>query len=84
MDNYAQCMICGDGQLLPFFSREGEVVYFCTRCRTRFSGYNVEPADEGEPILLDRAVYTETEDDSKPDLGLYNSYRKILEEMPPE
>lgn len=84
---YAECRICGCGQLLPFSSPEGYTVYFCTNCRARFSGYQEEPFYEGAPIFSEMAYYSfrDSGDDGSTftEGDLLRKYRDLLEENPP-
>ena len=86
--DYAECKICGCGQLLPFTSPEGHTVYFCTNCRARFSGYQEEPFYEGAPIFSEMAYYSfrDSGDNGQTftEGGILDSYRALLEEYPPQ
>lgn len=84
MTEYAQCRLCGEGDLLPFYGDEGTIAYFCTSCRSRFSGYN---EDEGlDDTFADRASYSldrteEVEEEKEP--SLFATYRDLFSENPP-
>ena len=88
MEGYAECKACCDGVLLPFYSPEGQVVYFCNSCRTRFSAYYEEPMMDGYPVFLDSAYYSDQEDHEKmrpfTPGKLMDEYKKILGENPPQ
>jgi len=88
MEEYAECKVCNAGALLPFFSPEGQVVYFCTNCLTRFSGYIEDPAVDGEPVFAECAYYSlerqiERVEPINPG-KLMDLYRDILEDHPPK
>ena len=52
---YPICGACEKGRLLPFYGPNGTVVYFCTHCMRKFSGYTEEPVEESveESPLID-------------------------------
>jgi len=85
--DYAECRLCCNGVLLPFTGPEGHMVYFCTNCRARFSGYHEEPIFEGAPIFSEMAYYTYRDSLDTGDTitrgKLLDSYREILETYPP-
>ena len=86
MEDYPECKLCEMGSLLPFFSPKGEVVYFCTNCRARFSGYVEEPEMEGERVFSDFAEYTSPEgirEKGLPGGKLIEAYRSLLDEHKP-
>ena len=58
------CGKCGRGVLLPFFSSDGRCVYFCTACKSRFSGYTQECMFNDEPIFSQEAVYSQAQSES--------------------
>ena len=84
---FAECKLCGNGVLLPFTGPGGHMVYFCTNCRARFSGYHEEPMFEGAPTFSEMATYSYRDSvetgESFTTGELINSYRTILEENPP-
>jgi hypothetical protein len=84
---YAECKMCLNGVLLPFTGPEGHMVYFCSSCRARFSGYQEEPIFEGAPIFAEMAYYSFRDAMDTGDTftkgELLDSYRTILEENPP-
>ncbi len=83
MTEYAQCRLCGDGDLLPFYGEEGSIAYFCTSCRSRFSGYNEEEAD-GMHSFADRASYSlDKAEEEKKEAFLFTTYRDLFRENPP-
>jgi hypothetical protein len=63
------------------------MVYFCSSCRARFSGYQEEPMFEGIPIFSEMAYYSFRDAMESGDTftrgELLDSYRTILEENPP-
>lgn len=85
---YAECKQCMNGVLLPFTGPEGRMVYFCTSCRARFSGYHEEPFFEGVPVFSEMAYYSFRDSvdtgDSLTKGKLLDSYRMILENNPPD
>ena len=88
MEGYADCRICKGGVLLPFTSPEGYMVYFCTGCGARFSGYYDEPLADGAPIFSERAYYTSEE---RLEVGVptqpgrvMDAFRKLLDDNPPK
>ncbi|MFW3145703.1 MAG: hypothetical protein ACMUIE_02700 [Thermoplasmatota archaeon] len=85
---YADCKMCGCGQLLPFTSPDGFLVYFCTYCRAKFSGYVDDPMFEGSPIFAEMAYYSmrDTSDhgESFTRGELMDAYKSILDEFPPQ
>jgi len=87
MGEFAECRSCGSGSLLPFYSPDGLVVYFCNSCRARFSGYASEPCFEGAPIFLEQAEYTrqtiENDNAPLPEGELMEKYMTLLETYPP-
>lgn len=84
---YAECKLCMNGVLLPFTGPEGHMVYFCTSCRARFSGYQEEPIFEGVPLFSEMAIYSFRDSVDTGDTftkgKLLESYRTILENNPP-
>lgn len=86
MEGYAECRQCGNGVLVPFYSSSGENVYFCTHCRSRFSGYLHEPSIDGIHVFSDTADYSQPGkilEEGLPGGKLLDEYRSILEEFPP-
>jgi hypothetical protein len=87
MDSNAECKVCNNGVLLPFYSPEGHVVYFCNNCRSRFSAYAEEPHLDGIPVFTDLAYYiTETDvvGESLTAGKMMDEFKMILEENPPK
>ncbi len=88
MEVYAECQICGNGYLLPFYGSDGTCVYFCNSCGSRFSGYLKEPTMNGVPIFAQMGQYTNLENlgaqESPEGSDLLESYRTLLEEHPPD
>lgn len=85
--DYAECKLCHNGVLLPFTGPEERIVYFCTNCRARFSGYHEEPTFDGIPIFSQMATYLVSD---SLDTGetfskgeLHDSYRSIMDLNPP-
>ena len=86
MECHAGCKVCNEGVLLPFYSPEGHVVYFCNNCRSRFSAYYEEPNFEGIPIFTELAFYVTEMDVVGETLTtgkLMDRFKSILEEFPP-
>jgi hypothetical protein len=88
MGDLADCKACCNGVLLPFGSPQGFVVYFCTNCRRRFSGYTFDPAFEGKQIFSEYAVYIDepvsAEIPPLPESELMDKYRDLLDSNPPQ
>jgi hypothetical protein len=85
MGELADCKACNEGVLMPFHTPDGYVIYFCNNCRSRFSGYAIEPSFEGSPVFSESARYTEPfleEELAGPKVK--EMYRTLLEEFPPE
>ncbi len=80
MTEYARCKLCGDGDLLPFYGEEGTIAYFCTNCRSRFSGYNEEEGGDRHSFA-DRASYSLDKTEEEP--TLFTTYRDLFRENPP-
>jgi len=59
---YPICGSCEKGRLLPFPAPNGMVVYFCTHCLKKFSGYVEEPTLNGSPIYAEMASYSTGEE----------------------
>ncbi|MCK5773516.1 MAG: hypothetical protein KAH57_06980 [Thermoplasmata archaeon] len=86
MTEYAQCRLCGEGDLLPFYGEEGKIAYFCTSCRSRFSGYSKEEEMDDGFSFADSASYSldkveEVEEEKEP--SLFKTYRGLFRENPP-
>lgn len=88
MEGCADCKVCNDGVLLPFYSPDGLVVYFCNNCRSRFSAYYEEPMMDGAPVFTSIAYYIREEDLDEDDTltkgEMLDEFKRILEENPPE
>lgn len=88
MGDLAECKACGSGALLPFTSPQGYMVYFCTNCRRRFSGYAFEPIADGCQIFSEYAVYIDEPVSSDipplPESELLEKYRALLDSNPPQ
>ncbi len=88
MEGFADCKACNEGVLVPFYSPEGQVVYFCNNCRSRFSAYYEDPQIDGIPVFTSLAYYI-TEGDLANDTtfttgALMEEFKKVLEDIPPE
>jgi len=86
LEDYAECKLCGMGYLLPFYSTRGEVVYFCTNCRARFSGYLEEPESDGVSVFAEYAEYTTPDiirENGLPGGKLIEEYRALLDDHQP-
>ncbi|RLF60842.1 MAG: hypothetical protein DRN37_01985 [Thermoplasmata archaeon] len=87
MEGFPECRACNDGVLVPFYSPEGHVVYFCNNCRARFSAYYEEPMIDGVPVFSEIASYfmgseTGMEEPLRGGM-LMEKFRSVLDEMPP-
>ncbi len=87
MTEYARCKLCGDGDLLPFYGEEGKIAYFCTSCKSRFSGYNEDEEPDGRFSFADSASYsldrTEEVEEEEKEPSLFTTYRNLFRENPP-
>ena len=88
MEGYAECQVCSNGYLLPFYGSDGTCVYFCSSCRSRFSGYAREPTIDGLPIFSKMAKYSIAEEfgmgGSSEVSDLMESYRSLMDQNPPQ
>lgn len=87
MVELAECKACGSGVLLPFYSPDGFVVYYCSGCRARFSGYSQEPMYEGRALFADFADYSDPSQENNGsnlcDGEMISRYRGLLDANPP-
>ncbi|MCD6383022.1 MAG: hypothetical protein J7L88_01005 [Thermoplasmata archaeon] len=78
---YPICGACEKGRLLPFYGPNGTVVYFCTHCMRKFSGYTEEPVVDGIPVFSNMAHYSEPEErveESVEESPLIDEYERIF------
>ena len=87
MTEYAQCRLCGEGDLLPFYGDEGTIAYFCTSCRSRFSGYDKDEELDDRLSFAEKASYsldrTEEVVEEEKEPSLFTTYRGLFRENPP-
>ena len=80
MTQYSLCKLCGEGDLLPFYGEEGMIAYFCTSCRSKFSGYSEE--DGGRASFADMANYSlQKKREEEP--TLFSTYEDLFRDNPP-